>query len=85
MKKLKMIGRIPQGDSVIDAIAFLNSIDWNISLVKGDENCFIISGEQKIFISDSMESCESFLLGMAISLAVLPESFIKTIKELIGD
>jgi hypothetical protein len=85
MIEFKMVGNIPGGDSAEDAIAFLDSLDWNISYKMGDFQNKIYAGEGVIFQADTSEACEAFLLGMAISLAVLPDDFLDQIRGLVGE
>jgi len=82
--ELKMSGRIP-GDGLEGAFEFLNSFDWNLSILRKEEKWMLFGGDQMIFSCDIQDALESFVLGMALGLAVLPNDFHEKIRELIAE
>lgn len=80
--ELIMTGRIPD-DSWEGAVKFLNTLDWNLSIVRDNGRWSLYGGDQRIFSSDSEGELETFVLGMALGLAVLPDDFLDQIRILI--
>lgn len=67
------------------ATKLLNSLGWNISLYQEKDGTYIVfGGDQRIFSSDHLGEIESFVVGMSLGLAVLPEEVIADIKKITG-
>lgn len=81
---LRMTNRIP-GKNLEGAISFLNSLGWNLTMNDDQNKWYLYGGDQMIFSGDSEENIEIFILGMALSLAVLPGDFHDRIRTLIGE
>ncbi len=67
------------------AVDILNGLSWNLSWVEQDGRWHLWGGNQKIFIADSEGEFQAFLRGMALGLAVLPESILEQIRRLVDD
>lgn len=67
------------------AISFLNSLYWNLSFEKVDNQLKVFTGEILLYKSTNEQDVESFILGLALGLAVLPEEMHEQIRKLAGD
>ncbi len=72
-------------DNLEVATKIVNSLGWNISLYQEKDGKWIVfGGDQRIFSSDHLGEIESFIVGMSLGLAVLPEKVIADIKKITG-
>jgi hypothetical protein len=72
------------GEDFKGAVKFLNSLDWNISISSSDNRSKVFAGSQLLFSSSNEKEVESFIFGMALGLAVLPEEVLDLIRKIIG-
>ena len=82
MTKLLWENYIPGSNSLEDAINYLNSFDWNLTLKQSDNIMQLFAGDQLLFNCNNRSEVEAFVLGMAISLAVPPSNIHKEIRKL---
>jgi hypothetical protein len=78
----KFQGLFPN-DTIPDAINFLNSLEWNLMKIEMDEQWILFSGDQIIITAQTEIEVNSFILGMALGLAVLPKEILKKIRNVI--
>ena len=59
----------------------INKFHWNISCEKSG-NLWIVKGGEKVLLrTDSHESLDAFLYGMALAYSVLPQSTVEHFAE----
>ena len=76
--------RIP-GKNFNGAVSFLNSLDWNISIVESDDLRKVFAGDRLLLSSSNEREVEAFIFGMALGLAVLPEEILDRVREMTRD
>jgi len=76
--------RIP-GENFAGAVSFLNSLGWNITFSESGKQKKIFAGDQLLFSSSNRREIDSFIFGMALGLAVLPEEVLDRIRNIISD
>jgi hypothetical protein len=69
------------GQGMVGSIDFLNQLCWNLTIQHNPERWRLYAGDQVLFEAFSEVELESFIQGMAIALAVLPEKIINEIKK----
>ena len=52
----------------------INQFHWNISCTKSGQQWLVKAGEKVILRTDSRESLDSFLYGMALAYSIVPEN-----------
>ena len=62
-------------------IALLNSLEWNILLSNVNNTWLVYTGDKVMLRTDSKEVAEAFLLGMALSFAVLDSDIVESIRR----
>lgn len=82
--KSEWLRRIP-GEGFIGAVSFLNSLDWNIEITESKNQKKVITGDRLLFSSNNEKEIESFIFGMAIGLAVLPEEVLNHVRKIIKE
>jgi hypothetical protein len=73
------------GGTLEESIKFLNSLSWNISWKQSGEQWKAWSGEGLLVATHTKRELEAFILGMTISLAVLPKSMLDDIRKLVAE
>jgi len=76
--------RIP-GKDIEGALSLLNSLGWNISERVTSDQIKLFAGDRWLISSSNKQEVESFIFGMALSLAVLPEEILNQIRKIIRD
>lgn len=64
------------------AVDFLNSLSWNLSWREVEGQWRLWGGDQLLFKGENQAELESFLYGMAIGLAVLPDKVLEQVKQI---
>lgn len=80
MATLTWSGYIPNNNWQ-GAMNYLNNFCWQLSLQEAEQEWRLWSGDQLLFKGDTQAELESFLCGMAMSLAVLPDDLLREIQE----
>jgi hypothetical protein len=62
---------------------FLICLDWNLSFDFSGDQKMIFGSEGFFFSASNEEEAVSFIFGMTIGLAVLPEEVLDRIREII--
>jgi hypothetical protein len=76
--------RIP-GSNFDGAVSFLGSLGWNISFSRLENQIKVFGGDRLLYKSANEQEVEAFILGMALSLAVLPGDILGRIREIIKE
>ena len=63
----------------------LNGLIWNLSWREHHDQWHLWTGDQKLFIGDTEHELQAFLCGMALSLAVLPDSLLEQIRQIASE
>ncbi len=67
------------------AVEILNDLGWNLSWKEHDGQWHLWAGDQRLFVGDTEGEFQSFLCGMAIGLAVLPDSILEQIRRIANE
>ena len=79
------LDRIP-GNDFPGALSFLgNELGWNLTIHKTNNQWHLFGGDRLIITTETEGELESFVLGMALGLSVLPEHIIQEIQRIIRD
>jgi len=65
-----------------DAVSVLNDLAWNLSWREHDGRWYLRSGDQTLFVGETEGEFKAFVCGMALSLAVLPDSILDQIRRI---
>lgn len=67
------------------AVRILNDLSWNLSWYEHAGRWHLWTGDKPIFVGDTEGEFQAFVCGMALSLAVLPESILEQIKQVAAE
>lgn len=63
------------------ALHLCNLLGWNLKIVEEDGKCMVFTGDKPLFSSDSRETVDSFLYGMALAYSAFPQEYIEKFRE----
>jgi hypothetical protein len=67
------------------AVRILDSLAWNLSWKERNGRWRLWTGDQALFVGDTEGELQAFLCGMALGLAVLPESILDQIRQIASE
>lgn len=67
------------------AIALLNRLEFNLIWNEVNNGWKLWSGDKALLECDTFAELEAFVTGMTFSFAVLPDSFLTEIQQLIAE
>ena len=67
------------------AIVLLNRLEFNLTWKEVNNGWKLWSGDKVLLECDTVAELEAFVTGMAFSFAVLPDSFLTEIQQLIAE
>lgn len=72
--------------SIGTCLTYANRFLWNLSTFRGaDDRWYVKSGETVIFVSDEEESRDSFLYGIGLAYAGVPEDLLAQLESELRD
>ena len=81
MNELLMLEKYFPGGNLEGGIALANRLDWGLSVQMSGESYVVSSGEEPILRTDTKDALESFIYGIGLAYAVLPESLFNSLVE----
>jgi len=86
MNDLLLLERYFPGGKLEGGIALANRLDWGLSVQMSGNDYVVSSGNEPILRTESKDALQSFIYGMGLAYAVLPENLFlaleKTLREL---
>lgn len=68
--------------SMSDAIDLANQFYWHITIEEIGKDWVVKSGEKIIIRSNSKDSIDAFLYGLALGYSIIPDSMVKEFREI---
>jgi len=66
--------------SVEEGIERVNQLYWHLSVKQHEQAWFVLAGEVVIYRTDSHESLDAFLYGLAMAYSVVPEELFQQLR-----
>ena len=86
MNDLLMLEKYFPGGNLEGGIELANRLDWGISVKMAGDEYVVSSGDEPILRTEHKDALQSFIYGMGLAYAILPEevfiSLEKTLKTL---
>ncbi len=64
----------PRIEDLASAVQFLNELAWNISWGEADGQWIVLTGDQTLYKAAGREDVEGFLMGLAVSAALIEKN-----------
>lgn len=81
MNELLMLEKYFPGENLEGGIELANRLDWGLSVQMAGESYVVSSGDEPILRTDTKDALQSFIYGLGLAYAVLPESLFNTLVE----
>lgn len=81
---LKLEDLFPGGD-LLGGIELANRLDWGLSVRLAGDEWIVSSGGRPIFKTTSKESLHSFVYGLGLAYAVLPQELFEDLESSLKD
>lgn len=67
-----MLKWVPEG-TLAGAMDLLDTLWWHIQVVRAGERWIVTAGEQRLLVASSEEEANSFIYGLALPYALMPD------------
>ncbi len=81
MNDLLMLERYFPGGSLEGGIELANRLDWGLSVQMSGDDYVVSSGNEPILRTESKDALQSFIYGMGLAYAVLPDSLFEMVES----
>ena len=85
MNDLLMLEKYFPGGSLEAGIELANRLDWGLSVQMSGEGYVVSSGNEPILRTESKDALQSFIYGLGLAYAVLPEGLFKSLEKALGE
>jgi hypothetical protein len=81
MNDLLMLERYFPGGSLEGGIELANRLDWGLSVQMSGDDFVVSSGNEPILRTESKDALQSFIYGLGLAYAVLPEELFISLEK----
>ena len=81
MNDLLMLERYFPGGKLEGGIELANRLDWGLSVQMSGDDFVVSSGNEPILRTESKDALQSFIYGMGLAYAILPEELFKVLEK----
>jgi hypothetical protein len=81
MNELLMLERYFPGGKLEGGIELANRLDWGLSVQMSGDDFVVSSGNEPILRTESKDALQSFIYGMGLAYAILPEGLFRVLEK----
>ena len=81
MNDLLMLEKYFPGGSLEGGIELANRLDWGLSVQMAGDEFVVSSGSEPIIRTSSKDALQSFIYGLGLAYAVLPDELFSSLEE----
>ncbi len=85
MNELLMIDKYFPGGNLEGGIELANRLDWGLSVQMAGEDYVVSSGEEPILRTESKDALQTFIYGLGLAYAVLPEELFLSLEATLSE
>ena len=85
MNDLLMLEQYFPGGSLEAGIERANRLDWGLSVQMSGEGYVVSSGNEPILRTESKDALQSFIYGLGLAYAILPERLFISLEKALGE
>ena len=85
MNDLLMLERYFPGGKLEGGIELANRLDWGLSVQMSGEDFVVASGNEPILRTESKDALQSFIYGLGLAYAILPEGLFKSLEKALAE
>jgi hypothetical protein len=80
MLEFPILDRWPESP-LDEGIARANRLYWNLTWGQSPHFCYVWAGEKVLLRTDSKETMEAFLYGMAVAYSIIPDATFEQVER----
>lgn len=81
MNDLLMLERYFPGGKLEGGIELANRLDWGLSVQMAGDSYVVSSGDEPILRAESKDALQSFIYGLGLAYAVLPDKLFALLEK----
>ena len=81
MNDMLMLKHIFPDGKLEGGIELANRLDWGLSVQMAGDGYVVSSGDEPIFRTDTKDALQSFIYGMGLAYAILPETLFNSLEN----
>jgi len=81
MNDLLMLDKYFPGGNLEGGIELANRLDWGLSVQMSGDGYVVSSGNEPILRTESKDALQSFIYGMGLAYAILPEGLFQSLEK----
>jgi len=81
MNELLMLEKYFPAGALEGGIELANRLDWGLSVRMAGESYVVSSGDEPILRTESKDALQSFIYGLGLAYAILPEELFKNLES----
>lgn len=81
MNELLMLEKYFPAGTLEGGIELANRLDWGLSVRMAGESYVVSSGDEPILRTESKDALQSFIYGLGLAYAILPEELFKNLES----
>ena len=81
MNELLMLERYFPGGNLEGGIELANRLDWGLSVQMSGVEYVVCSGNEPILRTESKDALQSFIYGLGLAYAILPERLFEALEK----
>jgi len=85
MNDLLMLDRYFPGGNLEGGIELANRLDWGLSVQMAGNDFVVSSGNEPILRTESKDALQSFIYGLGLAYAILPEALFNSLEKALGE
>lgn len=85
MNDLLMLERYFPGGSLEGGIELANRLEWGLSVQMAGNDFVVCSGNEPILRTESKDALQTFIYGLGLAYAILPEGLFTSLEQAIRD
>lgn len=85
MNDLLMLERYFPGGKLEGGIELANRLDWGLSVQMSGDDFVVSSGDEPILRTESKDAVQSFIYGIGLAYAILPERLFRALEKALKD
>lgn len=85
MNNLLMLEKYFPGGKLEGGIELANRLDWGLSVQMASDGYVVSSGDEPILRTESKDALQSFIYGLGLAYAILPEELFQSLETAIKE
>jgi len=85
MNDLLMLERYFPDGNLEGGIGLANRLDWGLTVTMSGDSYVVTSGDEPIIRTDDKEALQSFIYGLGLAYAILPDELFSNLEQALNE